>query len=287
MHAFGCALALSACRGSSSDSVELAKVDVGPQPGAGFSALTRAELAKAGGPPLDAKAAAAAAAAAHPADAPAAGGKPVAGASAPTGGTATAAPAPAPQAKAAPSGGQPTAAPQPTEVQPAGAQPAAQPAGAQPATAPQPAGAQSAAGQPVPVELSAVKLTLPEGWVRDQVAPGTFSFVVPGEGGKNVRFLFRYAYEDATAPLEREAYKEWLGHKKLMKVNVDRQRGAAWFLEGIEPSGEAGFRYVITYGGRLLSCGGSLYKQGAAAGLRDVRDEIVLQAKRICESLNF
>jgi hypothetical protein len=123
--------------------------------------------------------------------------------------------------------------------------------------------------------------------VRDSVGPGTFSFFAPGDGGKNIRFVFQYGYEDATAPTQREPYKQWLANTKGLNINVDRQRGAAWFLEGVDAESNATFRYVITYGGRLLTCGGSLYKNGPGAALRDLRDEIIMQAKRICESMDI
>lgn len=155
-----------------------------------------------------------------------------------------------------------------------------------PAT-PTPAATPSTGGAGLSPELAAVQLTLNEGWSRDAVGPGTFSFFAPGDGGKNIRFVFQYGYEDATAPTQREPYKTWLQTNKSINVTVDRQRGAAWFLEGTDGQNTAIFRYVITYGGRLLTCGGSLYKSGPGSGLRDLRDEIIMQAKRICESMDI
>lgn len=293
-------LALGACQ-SDDGGGPITKADVGPVIGAGFSAALRADLAKATGIPAPAPTAVAAAgnaptpAATEPATAAAAAGdEPT---TAPAATTAPGAAGDKPTAVAA--GDKPTTEPAATTA--AAATPAPGAAGDKPTAvaatpapvsaaaatpAPTPAGsAGTAAG--LPAELAAVTLTLNEGWVRDAVGPGTFSFFAPGEGGKNIRFVFHYAYEDATAPTQREPYKQWLASTKAMNVNVDRQRGAAWFLEGTDSQGVASFRYVITYGGRLLTCGGSLYKQGPAAGLRDLRDEIIMQAKRICESMDL
>jgi hypothetical protein len=293
-----CALLLGACQSEESGG-PIGKADVGPVIGAGFSAALRADLAKATGIPAPAVAAA-------PAAGDKNGGKPAAVAVAPETGagkpaavapeTGAGKPAvgdkPAPQA----TGDKPVAvavAPETGAGKPAagGDKPAAGTTAPTaptptPEVTPAPVGTTGGAAG-LPAELAAVKLTLNEGWTRDAVGPGTFSFFAPGEGGKNIRFVFRYAYEDATAPTQRDPYIQWLASTKAMNVTVNRQRGAAWFLEGTDGAGVPSFRYVITYGGRLLTCGGSLYKQGAAAGLRDLRDELIMQAKRICESIDF
>jgi hypothetical protein len=288
-----CALLWGACQSDDAGG-PIGKADVGPVIGAGFSAALRADLAKATGIPAPVALAASGTTAAgvtpaatgnNPAASgdklAAAGDKPTVVAVAETSGD-----NPASSDKgAASTGGKPAsgdkgAAP-PTPTQGAVAVAVAV------AVAPAPTGTTGVAAAGLSAELASVKLTLNEGWARDSVAPGTFSFFAPGEGGKNIRFVFRYAYEDATAPTQREPYKQWLASTKAMTVTVDRQRGAAWFLEGTDGAGVPAFRYVITYGGRLLTCGGSLYKQGPAAGLRDLRDEIIMQAKRICESMDL
>ncbi len=320
-----CALVLaSSLLGCSNDQApaELAKAELPALPGAGFSATTRAELAKAGGPPLSAKAVEAArsaeakpAPATKPADPAAKPADPAAKPADPAAKPADPATKPAdpaakptdPAAKPADPAAKPAdpvakpadpvAKPADPAAKPADpaakpADPAAKPADpvakpADPAAKPAPT-ASPATSATVSSELAAIKLTLPnEGWLRDSVAPGTFSFFTIGAGGKNIRYVFTYAYEDVTAPLEREAYTAWLGSKKILKVTVDRQRGAAWYLEGADRSGEASFRYVINYGGRLITCGGSLHKQGPGAALRDHRDEIIKQAKAICENLTL
>jgi hypothetical protein len=40
-----------------------------------------------------------------------------------------------------------------------------------------------------------------------------------------------------------------------------------------------------TYGGKRLLCHGSLYKDPASAALGDLRDKVLMQAKKICETL--
>ena len=286
-----CALLLGACQ-SDDGGGPIGKADVGPVIGAGFSAALRADLAKATGIP--APVAVAASAATAPVTSAVTGDKPVAAGDKPTV-VAVAATGDKPGDKPA-AGDKPIAAGDKGAV-PAGDKPNAGAGATAPVTptptttteaAPlKPSSAAGVATAALSPELASVKLTLNEGWARDSVAPGTFSFFAPGDGGKNIRFVFHYAYEDATAPTQRAPYIQWLASTKAMNVTVDRQRGAAWFLEGTDGAGVPSFRYVITYGGRLLTCGGSLYKQGAAAGLRDLRDEIIMQAKRICESMDL
>ena len=61
-----------------------------------------------------------------------------------------------------------------------------------------------------------------------------------------------------------------------------RQRGAAWYLEGTDGSGGTAFRLIVTWGGKRPYRGGSSYKNNE---LGDIRDEVVVQAKKICETV--
>jgi hypothetical protein len=132
-------------------------------------------------------------------------------------------------------------------------------------------------------ELKAIKLSLLPNWKRDVVEPATISLEVDVQS-KDVKetFKFRYGYEDAKAPTDREAFKKYLADAKIMKVTTDRQRGAAWYLEGSDGAGQTAFRLVVTWGGKRLYCGGSAYKTN---DLGDIRDEVVVQAKKICETV--
>jgi hypothetical protein len=58
-----------------------------------------------------------------------------------------------------------------------------------------------------------------------------------------------------------------------------------WYLEGVDGAGKAVFRYVASYGATKLICGGSLYRDAESNRLGDLRDDIVLHAKQICETL--
>ena len=135
-------------------------------------------------------------------------------------------------------------------------------------------------------EVSAIKLSLSPNWDRDVGEPGTISLVVkiPEQTATKV-FSFRYGYEDAKAPADRDAYKKWLADNKLFIASLDRQRGAAWYLEGVDDHGAPAFRIVVTFGGRKLICGGSLYKDAASNQLGDIRDKTIIQAKEICETV--
>jgi hypothetical protein len=164
-----------------------------------------------------------------------------------------------------------------------------------------PAGAGTSAPMPTPInlnaarvavkpsaELAAIKLSLSPNWDRDVGEAGTISLVVKVPGGKPDEtrvFSFRYGYEDAKAPAERDAYKKWLNDNKLLNATLDRQRGAAWYLEGLDGTGAPAFRIIVNYGGRKLICGGSLYKDVSSNQLGDIRDKTIIQAKEICESV--
>jgi hypothetical protein len=135
--------------------------------------------------------------------------------------------------------------------------------------------------------LGAIKLDLEPNWDRDFESAGTISFVlkVPGSSDQRV-FLFHYGYDLPTAPAERELYKKFLAEQKQLDVTLDRQRGAAWYLEGTDTDGNPAFRMLVTYGGKRLVCSGSLYKDRASTALGpDLRDKVVNTAKKICETL--
>jgi len=139
----------------------------------------------------------------------------------------------------------------------------------------------------VPTDLAAIKISLLPNWDRDVGQAGTFQYVVRIKGTQNTKtFVFRYGYDDARAPTDREQYKKYLQDSKLLLGEIkDRQRGSAWFLEGSDASGLPAFRYVVLYGGKHLICYGSLYKDAESNRLGDDRDQTVIQAKQICETL--
>jgi len=130
-------------------------------------------------------------------------------------------------------------------------------------------------------ELKAIKLSLEPNWDRDAVEAGSISLY---EKNANVTFKFNYGYEDPKAPTNRDAYKKFLTETGALKVALDRQSAAAWYIEGTDAAGKAAFRVVVTYGGKRLVCYGSLYKD---SGLGDLRDSVLLQAKKICESIQL
>ena len=63
-------------------------------------------------------------------------------------------------------------------------------------------------------------------------------------------------------------------------------RGADRDLGSRSPgSGRAAFRYLVNFGGKHLICFGSLYKDAESNKLGDLRDQVIIQAKQICETL--
>jgi hypothetical protein len=179
----------------------------------------------------------------------------------------------------------PNGKPAPTATTPAATTPAATtPAATTPAV---PVAIAAHGPVKVPSDLAAIKLSLLPNWDRDLDEAGTFQYVVRIKGTQSTKtFSFRYGYDDPKAPTDREQYKKYLLDTKAMSGEIkDRQRGAAWFLEGGDASGAPSFRYVVLYGGKRLICYGSLYKDNDSNRLGDDRDQTVIQAKQICETL--
>ena len=138
-----------------------------------------------------------------------------------------------------------------------------------------------------PAEIAAIKLDMEPNWDRDFETAGTISFVlrVPNSSESRV-FSFNYGYDAPGAPADRDAYKKFLGDRRMLDVTIDRQKGAAWYLEGNDSNGQPAFRYLVLYGGKRLVCYGSLFKTREATALGpDLRDKVVSAAKKICETI--
>jgi hypothetical protein len=139
-----------------------------------------------------------------------------------------------------------------------------------------------------PAELAAIRFGMLPNWERDVQDAGTISLAVkiPGKGTSAV-FVFRYGYEDPNAPADREAYKKWLADKRLLNAKQDRQSSSAWYLEGTDGTGSPAFRFVVNWGGKKLICYGSLYRDAESSKLGDLRDQTIIQAKQICETISL
>jgi hypothetical protein len=140
----------------------------------------------------------------------------------------------------------------------------------------------------VPGDLAAIKFDLEPNWDRDYDGAGTFGFELKIPNTTNTRvFFFHYGYDDPKAPVDRDQYLKWIADAKIFTPTLNRQRGAAWYLEGTDSTGIPTFRYLINYGGKHLICYGSLYKDAASNALGDLRDKVLMQAKKICETLTL
>ncbi len=138
-----------------------------------------------------------------------------------------------------------------------------------------------------PADIAAIKLDMEPNWDRDFETAGTISFVLRVPSSSETRvFSFNYGYDFPGAPNDRDAYKKFLADRRVLDVTLDRQRGAAWYLEGNDDAGQPAFRYLVLYGGKRLVCYGSLYKTREATALGpDLRDKVVTAAKKICETI--
>jgi hypothetical protein len=141
----------------------------------------------------------------------------------------------------------------------------------------------------VSADLAAIKLSLLPNWDRDIGTAGTFQYVVRVKGTQSTKtFSFHYGYDDPKAPSDRDQYKKYLQDTGALVGEIkDRQRGSAWLLEGTDATGAPSFRYVVLYGGKRLICYGSMYRDADSNRLGDDRDQTVIQAKQICESLSL
>ena len=130
-------------------------------------------------------------------------------------------------------------------------------------------------------DLAAIKFDLEPNWDRDYGEAGTFSLVVKVPNTEEQRvFSVRYGYDDQSAPVDCDQYRKFLEDKKVMAPKLNRQRGGACYVES-----DSMFRYLVNYGGKRLMCTGSLYKDAASSALGDLRDKVMMQAKKICETL--
>ncbi len=130
-------------------------------------------------------------------------------------------------------------------------------------------------------DLAAIKFDLEPNWERDVGKAGTFSLVLKVPNTNDTRvFSVRYGYEDQSAPVDCDQYRKFLEDKKLMAPTLNRQRSGACYIES-----KTEYRYLVNYGGKRLMCEGSLYKDAASASLGDLRDKVLMQAKKICETL--
>ena len=158
--------------------------------------------------------------------------------------------------------------------------------------APPPATTKPTATARVPVkpppELAAIKIDLEPNWERDVGEAGTISFVLNVPNTNDTRlFVFHYGYDPSSAPNDRDAYMKWLADNKLLSVSLNRQRGAAWYLEGTDGNGAPAFRTLVMYGGKHLVCWGTLYKDAPSNPLGDLRDKVVSTAKQICGTMTL
>jgi hypothetical protein len=138
-------------------------------------------------------------------------------------------------------------------------------------------------------ELAAIQLKIPAKWMRDVDEAGTFTRDLDAVS-QEVTFVFHYGYDEPGAPKDRLAYLKFLADKKILlpanpdKETLNRQRGGALYIEGLDANGKSAFRYSVLYGDKHLICGGPLYRE---LGLGDFRDAVIIEAKSICESISM
>jgi hypothetical protein len=191
--------------------------------------------------------------------------------------------------------GKDEAAPTPRPAEPAAPAPAPAPAPAEPAAKPAEPVAEPAKPS---APTAAIKLAeLPAGWDRtDEGDTAKLEYVAATNETRfpvdNAMFTFTLGVvADAAAPKDAAAYGEWHAGQMKDKVLKTEKLGDATYFEfhGPRDAKEADryFQVVTTAGGKLLHCGGSLYRDKDYNQIPKIRDAVIAQAKQLCASMKL
>jgi len=176
------------------------------------------------------------------------------------------------------------------------AEPAVQaPKPTEPAAAPAAAPAATPAAKPVATIALA---PLPSGWERTDQADGSAKLELVAATNEtkfpadNAVFTFTLGVvTDPGAPKDAAAYGEWHAGEMKDKVLKTEKLGDATYFEfhGPRDAKEADRYFVVvaSAGGKLLRCGGSLYRDKDYNQIPKIRDAAIAQAKQLCASMKL
>jgi hypothetical protein len=120
---------------------------------------------------------------------------------------------------------------------------------------------------------------LPDGWEAGGGKLDTFEAVNDSKFPvDNASFVFEYAVEAKDMPTDPKEYAAVLD-KGGFKVTKNEKTANGHYYES-----EDAFRYVVVAGDKRIHCGGSLYKSDDYNKIPAVRDKVVAEAKKICQT---
>ena len=120
---------------------------------------------------------------------------------------------------------------------------------------------------------------LPDGWDAGGGKLDTFEAVNDSKFPvDNASFVFEYALEPKDMPTDPKEYAAVLD-KGGFKVTKNEKTANGHYYES-----EDAFRYVVVAGDKRINCGGSLYKSDDYNKIPKVRDAVVAEAKKICQT---
>ena len=130
---------------------------------------------------------------------------------------------------------------------------------------------------------------LPSGWERTDEADGTVKLELVAAANQtkfpvdNAVFTFTLGVvTDPGAPRDAAAYGEWHAVQMKDKVLKTEKLGDATYFEL-----PGRFEVVTSSGGKLLHCGGSLYRDKDYNQIPKIRDAAIAQAKQLCASMKL
>jgi hypothetical protein len=171
----------------------------------------------------------------------------------------------------------------------------AEPPKAEPPKAEPPKAEPPKAEPPKAPAMAAIKVDLPAGWDRTEQADGTSTLEYVA-GVNDSKFpvdnaVFKFAITpiegDDTLPADPAEFGSWYAMNWKIKLNKTEKLGDAVFFEFSGPSGTTpeDFTVVAKVNGKLVSCGGSVYRDADYNKIPKVRDEVIAQVKKICATM--
>ena len=122
---------------------------------------------------------------------------------------------------------------------------------------------------------------LPDGWDAGAGKLDTFEAVNDSKFPvDNATFIFEYGLDAKDLPADPKEYAAVLEKSgALEKVTKNEKTANGHYYESADA-----FRYVIVAGDKRIHCGGSLYKNDDYNKIPKVRDRVIAEAKKICQT---
>lgn len=136
-------------------------------------------------------------------------------------------------------------------------------------------GAGSGSAAPDPVKFD----KLPDGWQAGEGKLDTFEAVNESKFPvDNASFVFEYGVEAKDMPTEPKEYAAILEKSGFKAIKTEKTPTGMYF------ESEDSFRYSVGSGDKRVYCGGSLYKSDDYNKIPAVRDKVIAEAKKLCQT---